>query len=177
MEDRQRFFGVGCLILQAVRHAGAATVAVTDVSPWRLEQAADLGPVEAVLSDGRREKALRAPAPRGYDIVVDATGRPDVLERTFDYVRPRGKIWAFGVCPPGERAAFVPYDVFRKDLSIIGSFAVCRTFQESIALIQSGAVQVEPLISHRLPLDRFSEGLDLAERAPDRMKLQFDIAK
>ena len=65
--------------------------------------------------------------------------------------------------------------MFRKDLSIIGSFAVCRTFQESIALIQSGAVRVEPLISHRLPLEQFAEALDVAEHAPDRMKVQITL--
>jgi threonine dehydrogenase-like Zn-dependent dehydrogenase len=127
------------------------------------------------LADERQDGRLRDLAPLGYDIVVDAVGSPEVLGQAFTYVRPRGKIWVFGVCPPGGRASFVPYEVFRRDLSIVGSFAVCRTFQESIALIQCGAVQVEPLISHRLPLVRFSEGLELAERAPERMKLQFSL--
>ena len=163
---------MGCLMLQAVRHAGATTVVVTDVVPWRLERAAELGATATVLADEHQTEQLQALAPLCYDIVADATGRPEVLESAFDYVRPRGKVWVFGVCPPGAKATFVPYDVFRKDLSIVGSFAVCRTFQESIVLIQNGAIQVEPLISHRLPLDRFQEGLELAEGAPERMKVQ-----
>jgi D-arabinitol dehydrogenase (NADP+) len=167
---------MGCLMLQAVRHAGAAKVVVTDVASWRLERAADLGATEAVLADDHLECHLKALAPLGYDIVADATGIPAVLEQGMAYVRPRGKVWVFGVCPPTVRATFVPYDVFRKDLSIIGSFAVNRTFQESIALIAGGAVQVEPLISHRLPLDDFARGLELAERDPQRMKVQFEIA-
>ena len=173
--DAALIFGagpMGCLMLQAVRGAGAATVVVTDVVPWRLERAAELGATETIPVDERQAKRLKALAPLGYDLVADATGHPEVLEGAFAYVRPRGKVWVFGVCPPGARATFVPYDVFRKDLSIIGSFAVCRTFQESIALIQSGAVRVEPLISHRLPLERFGEGLELAEGAPERMKVQ-----
>jgi len=177
--DAALIFGagpMGCLMLQAVRHAGAASVVVTDVVPWRLERAAALGATETVLGGETQARQLRALAPRGYDVVADATGRPEVVEQTFAYARPRGKVWIFGVCPPDARAAFVPYDVFRKDLSIIGCFAVCRTFQESIALIQSGSVQVQPLISHRLPLDRFAEGLALAEGAPDRMKVQLEIA-
>jgi len=174
--DAALIFGagpMGCLMLQAVRHAGAATVVVTDVVPWRLEQAAALGASETIVAEEGQAKRLRALAPLGYDIVADATGRPDVLEGAFAHVRPRGKVWVFGVCPPGAQASFVPYDLFRKDLSIIGSFAVCRTFQESIALIQSGAVQVEPLISHRLPLEDFGQALELAEHGPVRMKVQF----
>ncbi len=164
---------MGCLLLQAVRHSGAARVIVTDTAPWRLEQAAALGATETVLADSKQGQRLKELAPAGYEVVVDATGIPGVLEQSFAFVRPRGKIWVFGVCPVGAKATFIPYDVFKKDLTIIGSFAVNRTFQESIALIQSGAVQVEPLISHRLPLDRFVEGLELAERDPKRMKVQF----
>lgn len=166
---------MGCLMLQAVKRAGAARVVVTDIVPLRLEQASGLGATETILADGAQEAALREAAPLGFDVVADATGMPRVLEQAFDYVRPRGKVWVFGVCPPDAQATFNPYQVFRKDLSIIGSFAVSRTFQESIALIQSGAVQVEPLISHRLPLSHFTEGLTLAQQAPDRMKVQFDL--
>ncbi len=164
---------MGCMLLQAVRYSGAAKVVISDTVPWRLEQAALLGATETVLADDRQAQRLKALAPAGYDLVVDATGIPKVLEQSFSFARPRGKVWVFGVCPRDARATFVPYDVFRKDLTIIGSFAVNRTFQESIALIQSGAVRVEPLISHRLPLERFGEGLDLAEHDPRRMKVQF----
>ncbi|MCZ7542198.1 MAG: zinc-dependent alcohol dehydrogenase family protein [Anaerolineae bacterium] len=177
--DSALIFGagpMGCLLLQAVKHAGAARVIVTDIAPYRLEQAAALGATETILADDRQEQRLKALAPGGYDVVVEATGLPHVLEQAFSYARARGKIWVFGVCPRDARASFVPYDVFRKDLSIIGSFAVSRTFHESIALIQGGAVRVEPLISHRLPLSQFVAGLDLAERDPKRMKVQFAIS-
>jgi 2-desacetyl-2-hydroxyethyl bacteriochlorophyllide A dehydrogenase len=164
---------MGCLLAQAIRCAGAAKVVITDVAAWRLRLAAALGVTETVLADDRQEARLRALAPLGYDLVVDATGVPRVVEEAFRYVRPRGKIWLFGVCPRDAVASFRPYEVFRKDLTVYGSFAVCRTFPQSIAWLESGAVQVEPLISHRLPLGRFAEGLDLAWRAPDRMKVQF----
>ncbi len=164
------------LMLQAVRCVGGVNIVVTDIVPGRLERAAALGASEVVLADAHMDRRLRALAPLGFDVVADATGIPEVLGQTFDYVRARGKVWVFGVCPPDSRTTFVPYDVFRKDLSIIGSFAVNRTFQESIAMIQGGAVQVEPLISHRLPLDDFERGLDIAEHDPQRMKVQFELS-
>lgn len=166
---------MGCLLLQALRASGATRVVMTDSVPWRLEQAALLGATETVLADADQDKHLHAIAPEGYNLVVDATGIAKVLEKSIGFARRRGKIWVFGVCPPDARATFVPYDVFRKDLTIIGSFAVNRTFQEAIALIQSGAVRVEPLISHTLPLERFAEGLEIAERDPRRMKVQFSF--
>ena len=166
---------MGCLVAQGLKHAGAARVVVTDVVPWRLELAARLGATETVVADHRQNTMLTAIEPDGYDIVVDATGIPAVLEGTFAYAKPRGKVWVFGVTPRGTLVKFPAYEVFRRDLKIIGSFAVNRTFPQSIALIQSGAIQVEPLISHQLPLDDFSRGLEIAENDPKRVKVHFNL--
>lgn len=166
---------MGCLLAQAVKQAGAARVVVTDTVPGRLELAASLGATETVLaSDHQRQKLIGLEAD-GYDVVADATGIPAVIQQLLDYARPRGKIWVFGVAPRESRVTFDPYEIFRKDLSVIGSFAVNRTFPQSIALIQHGAVQVEPLISHQLSLDEFQRGFDLAQNDPKRMKIQFAI--
>ncbi len=166
---------MGVLVAQALKQAGAAMVVVTDVVPRRLELAQQLGATHAVPGDAAQAAALKALAPDGFEIVVDATGIPAVLAGTFAYVRPRGKVWVFGVTPQGSSVPFPAYEVFRRDLTIIGSFAVNRTFPQSIALIQSGAIQVEPLISHRLGLDEFARGLELAERDPGRMKVHFNL--
>jgi threonine dehydrogenase-like Zn-dependent dehydrogenase len=90
-------------------------------------------------------------------------------------VKPRGKVWVFGVTPMGTLVHFPAYEVFRRDLKIIGSFAVNRTFPQSIALIQNEAVQVEPLISHQLPPDDFVRGMELAETDPRRVKVHFNL--
>jgi len=164
---------MGVLLAQAVRRAGASRVVVSDVVPWRLEVAAELGATETVQGDAKKIAALE---PEGYNIVADATGIPSVIGQMFEYTRPRGKVWIFGVAPRGIQVQFPPYEVFRKDLSIIGSFAVNRTFPQSIALLQSGTIQVGPLVSHRLPLSEFSRGLELAQSDPKRMKVQFTVS-
>lgn len=166
---------MGCLVAQALKQAGASRVVVTDVVPWRLEMIARLGATETVVADANQPASLKAIEPDGYDIVVDATGIPAVLEGTFPYAKPRGKIWVFGVTPQGTYVKFPSYEVFRRDLKIIGSFAVNRTFPQSITLIQSGAIQVEPLISHQLPITDFSRGLELAEKDPKRVKVHFNL--
>ena len=166
---------MGCLLVQSLKQAGASQVVITDVAPWRLELAAQLGASATVLADAGEAAALRRLAPDGFNIVVDATGIPAVLETAFNYVKPRGKVWVFGVTPRGTLAHFPAYEVFRKDLKIVGSFAVNRTFPQAIALVQSGAVQVEPLISHELPLDGFCDGLEIAANDPKRVKIQFQL--
>ncbi|MEZ4669449.1 MAG: zinc-dependent alcohol dehydrogenase family protein [Anaerolineae bacterium] len=166
---------MGCLLAQAARHAGAARVVITDVVRSRLNLAASLGVTDVVVADQNQQRNLMALEPDGYDVVADVTGVPAVIEQSMIYVRPRGKIWVFGVAPAESRISLDPYEIFRKDISIIGSFAVNRTFPQSIALIQNGAIQVEPLVSHLLPLDEFQRGFDLAQTDPKRMKIQFEI--
>ncbi len=166
---------MGCLLTQAIRCWGASKVVVSDVVPHRLALAAELGASETVLADDHQAKRLRAIEPAGFGLVVDATGIPQVLEAAFDFLRPRGTLWVFGVTPRESRISFAPYEVFRKDLTVIGSFAVNRTFQQSIAMIAGGMVRVEPLISHTLPLEDFARGFELAQTDPNRMKVQYCI--
>jgi 2-desacetyl-2-hydroxyethyl bacteriochlorophyllide A dehydrogenase len=166
---------MGLLVMQGLKSAGASRVVMTDVVPWRLAMAEQLGATGAVIADESQAARLKSIATDGFDIVVDATGIPSVLAGAFAWVKPRGKIWVFGVTPVGTRVPFPAYEVFRRDLKIIGSFAVNRTFPQSIALIRSGAVQVEALISHQLPLDDFARGLELAEKDPRRVKVHFNL--
>lgn len=166
---------MGILVAQSLKQAGAVRVVVTDVVPWRLQMAEQLGATHTIVADAQQAAKLKAIEPDGYDIVVDATGIPAVLEGTFPYAKARGKIWVFGVTPMGTTVKFPSYEVFRKDLKIIGSFAVNRTFPQSIALIKNGAIKVEPLISHQLPLDDFSKGLELAEKDSKRVKVHFNL--
>jgi len=166
---------MGLLVAQSLKSAGASRVVVTDVVRWRLDMAERLGASAVVVANDGQASTLKTLAPDGFEIVVDATGIPAVLESTFAYVKPRGKVWVFGVTPVGTYVKFPAYEVFRRDLKIIGSFAVNRTFPQSIALIKSGAVQVEPLISHQLPLDDFARGLEIAEKDPKRVKVHFNL--
>ena len=162
---------MGCLLLQALRASGAARVAVVDIAPARLALARTLGADLAVTPD--ELALLRAFAPLGFELVVEATGIPSVLEGAIDYARPGGTVWVFGVAPGDAMAKVSPYLLFRRDLALVGTFAVNQTVPRAVALIQGGAVQVAPLVSHVLDIEDFGEGLQLAQHDPDRMKIQF----
>ncbi len=174
--DRMLIFGagpMGMLMMQAAKRAGAASVVMVDKEPWRLELAEQLGATVTIQADALTPQSLADLAPYGFEVVADATGVPSVIEQTFAYVKPGGKIWVFGVSAEEARVPFSPYEVFRKDLKVIGSFALNKTFHEAVALVQGGGVELAPLISHTLPLSEFQRGLELAERDPKRMKVQF----
>lgn len=164
---------MGLLMMQAVKQAGAASVVMVDKAAWRLKLAAQLGATTTIEASRLVPDDLRQLAPYGFDVVADATGSPAVMEQGFAQLAPGGKLWIFGVAPADALASFAPYQIFRKDIRIFGSFALNKTFHEAIALMHNGVVKSEGLVSHSLPLTEFTTGMRIAEHDPERMKVQF----
>ncbi|MEZ4698896.1 MAG: zinc-dependent alcohol dehydrogenase family protein [Rhodothermales bacterium] len=165
--DRILLFGggpIGLLLVQALRHAGASQITVVDKQPDRLRLAEQLGATSVRPAGSGLDTALRQLAPGGFDIVVDATGVPAVIERGFAYLRPRGRYLMFGVAPKDASIRVTPFDIFKNDWQIIGSFALCYTFQQAIAWLETGVIDVEPLVSHTAPLRDFPSLFDAFSR-------------
>lgn len=162
---------MGLLMLQALKAYGADRAAVVDIHGPRLELARQLGADEVFLGD---PELRRRGEGRSFDVVADATGVPQVVEGMMERVRDGGKLLYFGVCPPSAEISLRPFEVYRRDLQIVGSFSLNATLPPALRLIQSGAVQVEPLLSHRFALDEFEHYLNRVGQ-PDTMKLQAKI--
>ncbi len=148
---------MGMLLLQALRHNGAAQVVVVEKQPARMQLARDLGAAVVVPVGPDQDAQLKEIAPRGFGVVVDATGIPAVIEHAFSYLRPRGQYLQFGVAPNHAKVQISPYDIFKNDWTILGSFALCYTFLPAIALLSSGVVKVESLVSDTAPLANFDD--------------------
>lgn len=159
--DRVLLFGsgpMGLLLIQALRHGGASQITVVDKQVKRLELAKQFGASQTIISSPQQAEELKALAPHGYDLVIDATGIPAVIENAFKHLKVRGQFLQFGVTPMDAKIQVSPYDIFHKDWTIIGSFALCYTFLPAIAWLESKAIDVEPLVSHTLPLADFESG-------------------
>ena len=153
---------IGLLMLQLVVHGGASRVAVVDLNKSKLRVAHALGAHEVITAGVAADDDLRTISPLGFDVVVDCTGVPAVVEHMFTHARKNGKLLFFGVAPPDATIVISPFDVYQKDLEIFGSFALRYTFHDAFALLESGAVNVQPLLSDRFPIERFPEALALA---------------
>jgi 2-desacetyl-2-hydroxyethyl bacteriochlorophyllide A dehydrogenase len=164
---------IGLLLLQSLRHRGAGPIVVVDKQPERLALAAQMGANVTLEAGPALADQLKALQPHGFGLVVDATGVPRVIESAFAYLRPRGQMLMFGVAPMGAKIQIAPYDVFRNDWHILGSFALCYTFQEAITWLDTGVVDVRPLISHTLPLTEFSSGFQKFMQG-ETLKVQVD---
>lgn len=153
---------VAQLWVQMLRHGNAGQIVVTDLHEPRLELARKLGASATVQAGEGQREHLEQLAPFGFDIVIDVTGIPSVVQDGISYVGPMGKLMMFGVCPMDSQVTIDPFQVYHKDLTIIGSMAINHTFSPAVALVESRAIELEPLISHSLPLDDFNRALQLA---------------
>jgi 2-desacetyl-2-hydroxyethyl bacteriochlorophyllide A dehydrogenase len=162
---------LGLVLVQALRNSGAARVVVVGRRPERLALARQFGAAEAIVAGPDQAGALRDLAPRGFAIVIDATGAPAVIEQALDYLKPRGQYLVFGVAPMQATITLRPYDIFRNDWTIVGSFALCYTFQPAIAWLLNGVIDIGPLVSHTLPLADFPDALGMFARG-ETLKVQ-----
>jgi len=152
---------MGLLLTQALHRVGAARVSVVEPNAARGALAAQMG-ADAVWTPA--EAAALATEPDAFHVVVDATGVPRVIDRALDFLRPGGTYLQFGVAPIGAHASWEPYRIFRNDWTIVGSFALAQTFAPAIRWLESGALNLAPLVSHVLPLAQFREGFDAFAR-------------
>jgi len=156
---------IGCLHVRLARARGASKVFVIDVNAGRLELAARLGadalinastqdPVAAVreLTDGR-----------GADVVITAAGSKVAQEQALSMAVPRGRVSLFGGLPKDDSVIQADSNLIHyRELSVVGSYGSApRHNREALSLIASGTVPVADLITHRLPLDRVNDAIEL----------------
>lgn len=159
---------IGLLNAQVARFNGASEVAIIDINESRLERARnDFGFTTVATS----LEQLRDRFPRGFDNVIEATGVTKVAEMAIDGVKRRGKLLQFGVCPPGEKAAYEPFRIYNEELTILGTMAIVNSYGPAIDVIQAGAIDVPNMVTHTFPLEQFEEAYGIA-RSGAGLKVQ-----
>ena len=153
----------GLLLAQLLVHGGAAHVTVAAPTQFKLDRATALGVAQPVLL-ARQDlqgtaRRLREISDGGFDVVVEATGSPEVGELCVPLTRNGGTVLIFGVTRPSDRVSFSPYEVFRREITIRGSFAEINSFAAAIRALRSGRIRTTGLITHRFALDEYAQAL------------------
>jgi D-arabinitol dehydrogenase (NADP+) len=163
---------IGQLHLQASRVNGAAAVTMVDTVESKLALAREHGASDTVVADNDLEAKLRKVARYGFDVVIDATGVAKVMADSIKYVKNGGTYLVFGVCGPQDRIEVSPFEIYRRDLTIVGSFAIRRTYDRAFKLMEHGAVNVKKLIHEAMPVEELPRGLEMMKKGTAGMKLQ-----
>lgn len=166
--DSALMFGAGptgIILAQLLRRAGLCEFVIADPNKKKLDILRRLGFKNLVQIDrddfNKSKNNIMQVYKKGFDIIIDATGSSSVTQKCFDFAKKGSKIVIYGVCEESSMVSISPYNIFKNEYTIIGSFAQTHCFNRALAYLETGAVQVQDLISHVLPLEEYGKGLQL----------------
>ena len=169
----------GAFFTFLLKRAGAARVLVSDKSPARLAYARKLGAdlVVDAGTDDFRSAVLAATGGQGAGVVVEAVGSRETFPLSLELAAPRATIVWFGL-PEGTGDYPISFhDFFRRGLTAYSNLPAqgepgLESFRYAVRLITDGAIDVAPLLSHTLPIERIDEAFRLAhDRSDNALKV------
>ncbi|HHL40829.1 MAG TPA: alcohol dehydrogenase [Deltaproteobacteria bacterium] len=163
----------GILHIKLVRALGAGPVVATDVNAFRLEAARRAGADLAVAADADVAGAVReATAGRLADFVVLCTAHDSAIAQAVECVERGGTIIFFAPKGPGETYPMPLFELWRDNVKLVNTYASPPgDTLTALDLMASGRVEVEDMVTHRLPLDDAARGFALTARAGESMKV------
>lgn len=178
----------GLLLAQQARLLGAAGVAGVDLLPFRLERSRGIAVDAAVDLTGKSQRQvtdeLRSALGGEADLVVDALGGSglwdggNVRDAALEALRWAGRYLVYGF-PPDD----VPFNVRLVAMKGIGIKGIDTPPHEVMRLMALGErwvaerrLAVEELVTHRVPLERVADGLELCRSRPGEvLKVMVDV--
>jgi len=145
---------MGLMMLELAKRTGAASVDMVDVNEARLVTARALGCSAAATG------AAELARPRGWDVVIDATGNAAAIQDGLERVGKGGTFLQFGVADYAARATIDPYRIYNQEITITGSMAVLHSYERAAELFAGGVLDPEVFISDRLPLVDYAAALE-----------------
>lgn len=166
---------IGALTVVAAKAAGAAEIVVTDVVDGPLPVARRMGAGMAinVAAEPERLKEEFGADKGAFDVMFEASGNQHALTGAFDVVRSGGTIVQIG---NGGQFTLPMNVVVAKEFELRGSFRFHEEFDWAVAMIGSGSIDLSPLLTATVPVDRAVEAFDLAADKSKAIKVQLDFA-
>ncbi len=148
---------IGQLTILALRRAGVARIIVSEPAAGRRERAQKLGVAAALDPSSENVGAAlkELTGGRGADVAFECVGIAAAIDSCFAATRRGGRIVIAGVFQQPYPVDFARFTL--AEHALIGSLGYREEFADAAALIGAGAVDVAPVISHRIPLERVPE--------------------
>jgi L-iditol 2-dehydrogenase len=165
---------IGLLHMLTVKRIGAEKVIMVDVVEERLEFAEKLGADETVNAEKENieEKVRNLTGGYGADVVIEAIGKPQTWEQALKLVRKGGTVLEFGGCPPGTEIKVNAEQLHYGETTVLGTFhATPLHFRKALNLIASKTIDVAPLITRKMPLERIKEAFEILLTAKNEIKI------
>ena len=105
----------------------------------------------------------------GADVVIEAAGLPDTIRQSYHLVRPGGEVIQYGIGPT-SMDNINTYLQYYKELTVYGVRAFTYSeFSVSAKFLENPNIRIDSIITHRLPLEKTVEGLELLEKQTEKV--------
>lgn len=155
---------IGLFSIAVAKACGAGPIFATELHPYRRKLAEKMG--AALVMDPAKtdaeEEVLAATGGMGADVVLEMSGHPRGIRQAFKMLRRGGRISLLGI-PSKSVELDLANDVIFKGALVqgISGRRMFQTWYQMQALLKSGALNLEPLITDRIALKDFEKGMDL----------------
>jgi L-iditol 2-dehydrogenase len=165
---------IGLQLLMVAKIQGAR-IYTSDPMATRREKSLSLGAAESFNPiGGKLVEQIRARTEgRGADAVLVAVAHPEVVVDALAAVRPGGRVLLFAANDPVTKIEFPAAAIGIDEKEILGSYSAALDIQENAAsLVLEKKLPVMEIVTHRFPLARIQEGLELAAKpTPESLKV------
>jgi L-idonate 5-dehydrogenase len=145
---------IGCLVVAAAKHAGAASVTAADLSASSLGVAKELG-ADRVLDIGSGDQL-----PEDCELVFEASGAPAALGGVLRATARGGTLVQVGNLP-GAAASAALGDLVTREITWIGAYRFVEEISDALTALGDG-LDVSPVVTHRFGIEQAGEALATA---------------
>jgi threonine 3-dehydrogenase len=157
---------IGLFSIAVSKAGGAGRVYATEVKPFRRELARKMGADVVIdpLTQEVEEIIMEKTGGAGVDVLLEMSGHPDALHQGLAALRKGGRASLLGI-PSGSTELDLAEEVIFKEIEMkgISGRLMFDTWYRMDSLFDSGKLDISPVITHRLPLDRFEEAVKLID--------------
>ena len=153
---------IGIMAVAICQYAGARSIVITDVNPYRLKLAKTMGATRCVnvleekIEDVQSELHIR----EGFDVGLEMSGNPDAFRSLLSNMCHGGKIAMLGI--PSEEIAIDWNTVVFNMLTIKGIYGreMYETWYKMTVMLEGG-LDISHVLTHRFPVDEFQQAFDI----------------
>lgn len=165
---------IGLCVTAAAVKLGAKTI-VVEPSEHRREKALALGAHHAVAPDQLEAVLSHESGGRGASVVLEATGRPEVMAQALEIAAFKGRIGYIGIDVGRDAPAKLGL-IQSKELTITGSIGSPGVWPETLRFMAQTQLDLSSLVTQRFGVDEATAALEAAQRPAETIKAHIEFS-
>jgi len=163
----------GVLNIKMAKALNAGEIIATDANPERLSKAKEFGATHVIdAKDDVPAKVRKITDSNGADLVIVCTGALPAFDQAIRSVDRGGTVMFFACPKPEEHVPLPVNDLWRNEVKLMTSYAAAPgDLRQAMALIASKKIEVDDMITHRLPLAETQKGFQLVSAGGGSLKV------